>query len=484
MARDNLEIKIRVAPDGMTAVLEAIPAPAEKPQGLGGMIEQALTRAKVAKGLDKEALKSVFSSLMEGRPVPETVVARGRPAGAGQGGRVEYLVSLEREKIGTQRQGGHIDFRDKGRLPQVEEGQEVARLLPADPGENGYTVTGRVLKPPKGETVKLQAGKNVIRKGDAFLAQKEGLLVEIQPGRLAVLDILDLEEVGKESGHVEFSGLVRVRGSVAGGYRVKAGALQAANLEAEAEVEVEESAQISGPILSAKLKVGGNLSCALVRKSEIRCGGDVLVANELVDSKVVADGSIKILSPEGWIVNSDLTAGRGIETGRLVSKGRHKSFVTLGLREPDRQEEGGESEGDSDGLREARRDLTSELEKLEAEIMEAGRRWRRTRNQDLAALIRKKGAYLKELKERLEEVESRLGEEAGESGGRGGDPDRSPYLSVRLSADAGLTIKGLRTSLVLDRPLQAFKAMEVLRAEPDSGKEEWVMAILDPNISP
>ena len=479
--RGTMEITIRVAPDAMSAVLEAIPAPAQRPEGLGRAIEQALKTAKVVKGLDKEALKKVVSLLMSGQAVGETVVARGKPADSGHGGRVEYLVSLEREKVGTQRQSGHIDFRDRGGLPQVKEGQELARILPAAPGESGYTVTGRILKAAKGESARLGAGKNVARQGDTLVARKDGLLAEVQPGRLAVLEVLDLDEVGKASGHVEFAGLVRVGGGVASGYKVKAGALQAANVEAETEVEVEESAAVGGPILGAKMKIGGDLSCSLVRKSEIRCGGDVVVTNEVVESKIVAAGVIRLLSPEGRIVNSELTAGQGVETGRLVSKGRHSSLVTLGLRET---EEPDQEEDESAGLRQSRRDLGAELERLEAEIMEAGRRWRRTKNPDLAALIRTKGEYLKELRERLAQVEARLSQEAGRTGRREESRAGEPYLSVRLSADAGLVIKGRRASLTLDRPLQAFKAVEVLRVDPESGKEGWVMATLDPNISP
>ena len=195
--------------------MEEVPRPGGSDKGLGKLLENALTRAGVNRGLDKEALKKAFSLLLAGSPVPETVVARGKPVkeGPGRPGRVPGL--LDREAIGTRDQRGHIDFRDKGNLPQVEEGRELARLIPPHPGESGFTVTGKPLKPEKVKAARLSAGKHVSRKGDTFVADCQGLLIEIEPEKLAVLEILDLEAVDNKSGTWEFSGLVRVAGGVA-----------------------------------------------------------------------------------------------------------------------------------------------------------------------------------------------------------------------------------------------------------------------------
>ena len=475
--QDHPAIKVKISENGLAAVVEEVPAWEGSTKGRGKLLEAALTRAGVTRGLDKEAVRQVYSLLMAGSPVPETVVARGRPPRPGQDGRIEYLVSLEREAIGTRDGRGHIDFREKGNLPQVQEGQELARLIPPRPGEPGFTVTSKIIRPDKTKPARLSAGKYVTRQGDTFVAQRQGLLIELEPGKLSVLEVLDLKNVDNETGHVEFSGLVRVAGGVAAGFKVKAGALEAANLEAEAVVEVDETVTVDGPILGVELKAGGTIQCAIVRKSEIECGGDLLVANEIVDSTIKVQGSIKLLSPEGRIVNCDLTVGRGLETGRLLSKGKSPSRVTLGLK----GDSGMDREVKLEELSGSRNKLVKDLARMEAEIRVWGREWHESRAPDLAQRIRRKGEELKDLRNRLEEITTRLKEAeraaAREEAGRA-------YLSVRHSADAGLTITGQRASLVLDRPVQAFSARELFRTDPETGKDGWAIAILDPNISP
>ncbi len=474
MGQHDPDVKVRVSRDGLTAVLEEIPAREAPPGGGGKLLERALVRAGVCRGLDKEAVGKVLSRLTAGSRVPETVVARGRPAVAARDGRIEFLVALEREEIGTRDKSGHIDFRDKGRLPQVREGQDLARLIPPRAGKPGLTVTGRRLDPGVAKAARLRAGKNVIRSEDLFTATRDGLLVEVEPGKLAVLEILDLEAVDNESGHIEFSGLVRVSGGVAGGFKVKAGALQASNLEAETHVEVEESVTIKDPILGAELKAGGTVVCSLVRKSGIECGGDLLVTTEIVDSKIKAGGRIRLISPEGRIVNSDLTVGRGIETGKILSKGKSPSRVPLGLK----TDSGQNPEADLEELMKSRKEVAASLDKVASELREWGEKWRRNRDPDLAARIRRKGEVLKELRRKAAEVSARIREAAdrAEAGGA--------YLSVRDSADSGLIIMGRKTSLTLDKPTPCFNAREILRTDPDTGRERWVIAILDPRISP
>jgi len=393
-------LRVVIAPDGLSAWLEGGLGRPAKPAELKDLLAKLIRQAGLVSGLRAEAIKEAFRRLAQGEALARHFIALGRPPQPGQDGRVQYHVNLGQRLVGRVFESGHMDFRDRGDLPVVQEGQKLATLIEPVPGQPGLSVRGKPIEPAKPARVTLKAGKNTSREGQDVVARKEGLVVEVQPGRLAVLDLLKLPEVGFESGNVTFPGLVSAGGGVREGFKVKAEALVAGTLENNAEVEVDESVRVQTGIMGARVQAGASVSAQLVRKSHISAQGDVIVGSEIVDSTIIAGGRVRLTSPGGRIVGSRIEALMGVETTNLLSAPRSPTHIVLGKAKPD----GGEA----------------------------------------------------------------LKVEPGRAG-----------LTVRGEAQAGLTIEGLKSRLVLERSESSFTAREMKRVDPKTGLERWVVAILD-----
>ena len=179
-------------------------------------------------------------------------------------------------------------------------------------------------------------------------------------------------------------------------------------------MDVDETITISGPILGAVLKAGGAVSCALVRKSEIECGGDLVVTNEIVDSKVKAGGEYQV----------DLSRGPYRQQRPDRGPWDRDRIPSLQGEKPQPGDSGSERYFRSDpgggigGIDQKPRELKRSPGPGGIRTQGPGREWHRTKDPGLAEQIRQKGAVLKELRAKLEEAAARI--KGGRKGGRPG----------------------------------------------------------------
>jgi uncharacterized protein (DUF342 family) len=90
---------------------------------------------------------------------------------------LEHLVIEEKLLRGEKKEreaGGRIDFRDSGTLVIVKKDEPLARLVPEEPGQKGYTVFGRALPYKKAKVTLMNPGKNTRLSGDRAVAECDG----------------------------------------------------------------------------------------------------------------------------------------------------------------------------------------------------------------------------------------------------------------------------------------------------------------------
>ncbi|MEJ8303402.1 FapA family protein [Saccharibacillus sacchari] len=113
---------------------------------------------------------------------------------------------------------GALDYRNHLRIPSVQPGDVLARLIPSRPGTPGYDVYGETIEPPPVREIDLRARQHVEACGDGmFVATKAGRPC-IADGPVRYLDISDAYvvagDVDLKTGHIVFSGDVAIHGSV------------------------------------------------------------------------------------------------------------------------------------------------------------------------------------------------------------------------------------------------------------------------------
>jgi len=247
-------------------------------------------------------------------------VAEGKSPDTGSDASIKYYFDTDPLKIGTVKDGGAIDFKDRGDIPQVKKGDLLAEKIPAVEGAAGHDVYGRYLTVSKTKDTTLRKGKGTSISEDKLkiYAETDGVPEISAVGKVYVSPRLEISGgVGLKTGHVDFDGKIDVIGTIQSGYRVRGNSLKA-NEILKAEIEMDGDISVHGGIIGAKIKGGGNISAMYVHESDIEVLGDVLVEKEIIDSKINTSGVC--IARSGPILSSRVSAKKGIQAIQIGSE--------------------------------------------------------------------------------------------------------------------------------------------------------------------
>jgi PAS domain S-box-containing protein len=274
--------------------------------------------------VEEGVLKAFFTD--DSETLEPLVIAEGYPPGEGQDPEIEFHFETDYLKAGKMQEDGTIDWKDRGEIPQVEEGDLLAQIIPGVYGAVGMDVLGNEIPADPIAKVNLTAGKGVKKSsdGNSFTASAKGTPGLSENQTLTVSPILVIEgDVGIETGHIEFDGHVEVAGTIQDGYQVRATSLRAQGMK-NAEVFIAGDIVVTGGIFESKLKCQGNVKAGHVNKSDIDAAGDLVIDKEIIDSEVELQGACQ--ADYGTIISSRIAARNGIlvqNVGTAMSKASH-----------------------------------------------------------------------------------------------------------------------------------------------------------------
>jgi predicted Zn finger-like uncharacterized protein len=288
-------------------------------------------------GIVDDEIISDYLESKERRDTPLNI-AEGKLPEHGVDASIKYHFDTDPLKIGTLKNGGSIDFKDKGSIPQVKKGDLLAEKIPAVEGTAGNDVYGRYLVVPKPKDKALRRGKGASVSEDKLkiFAEIDGIPEISAIGKVYVSPRLEISGgVGLKSGHVNFDGKIDVLGTIQSGYRVKGNSLSAHEV-LKAEIEMDGDVKISGGIIGAKIKSGGSLSAMYIHESEIEILGDVVVEKEIIDSKINTSGTC--IAKGGPILSSRVSAKKGIRAVQIGSEISKPCHLSVGFDEKVKQD--------------------------------------------------------------------------------------------------------------------------------------------------
>lgn len=243
---------------------------------------------------------------------PTLVLAQGEAAEPSVDGFIEYHFDTAPLQVGEARDDGTVDFAEKGEVPVVAAGTLLARRVPAVRGRAGRTIHGEPIPAAVPREAALKRGRKVRYDEDlgALFAEVEGQPALLTDGRVVVFPRYVIDgDVDLGSGHVDYEGVVVVRGEVRPGFRVECGKLLARGVH-RAEVVAEGDVTIDGGVVGARLRVGGTLRARFVHDSDIECRGDVIVQREIIDSRIDTSGQVSLR--QGRLLSSRVRARQGV----------------------------------------------------------------------------------------------------------------------------------------------------------------------------
>lgn len=248
------------------------------------------------------------------------VVARGRPPVPGRDASIHYHFDADPLKIGRIKKGGSIDFRDRGEIPLVREGDLLAEKIPPKPGSPGIDVFGLPIDPPKPADLILRCGRGAVRSDDGrqVIAIRAGRPQISADGKISVQSELEIHgDVDLKTGHVIFDGDVKISGAITAGFRVKAVTVSASEIYG-GEIQAEGDVVIMGGVISASIHTQGHVKAKHLAGSTVQASGDVAVSTSIVDSTIETSGSL--LAPTASVLSSNITAANKIHVLHVGSE--------------------------------------------------------------------------------------------------------------------------------------------------------------------
>ena len=279
-------LMVEVTDDEQEAYLNIIPPQEEEDPIDKSLIFQALKDKGVTEGIDNALIDEMIASRVHFEPQR---VANGKAPVNGKDGWAELLF-IPAEK--RPKEGARVNLREVPMLQEVEEGQELVRLVPPTYGVDGYTISGRLTTASSGKTYAIRPGRNTSfnQERTHIIATKTGVLIQ-SGNSIAVEELKVMDKVDASTGHVRFDGVLKIKGNISDRYSVEAlridvgGSVGKAKLRASGDIRIQQGA------LGSVIQAGGSLLVNSLDDVQASATEHVVLGTYSANSKVYC-GSI------------------------------------------------------------------------------------------------------------------------------------------------------------------------------------------------
>jgi len=290
-------------------------------------IKNLLMEKEVSHGLASDAqIEAILKK--KGRKGALFEVAAGVEPVPGKSATIQYLFSSEPVRAEVSSEKEIIDFKDRGEIPQVKQGDLLAQKIPKVEALSGIDVYGDNIYAQAPRDIKIQCGPGTELSADGMqaLAKVDGRPQLSPYGQLCVLPELIIDgDVDYETGNVSFEGNINVRGIILDGFRVKGRGLTVKEIS-RATIDIAGDIMVHGGILGASIKCQGSIRAVHIHAAKIEALGNVVVEKGIFDSRIVSSG--KCVTERGSIISSNIIARKGIEAAHIGTD-RSKSCTLL-----------------------------------------------------------------------------------------------------------------------------------------------------------
>lgn len=303
----------------------------KKPEGLTvETLKEYLKARSVVFGLVEDKVLEQYLAL-EALPIEPFKVASGIAAVPGKPPEIIYHFDTDPLRIGTLKEDGTMDWKNRGDIPQVKEGDVLVEKTKGVPGKPGTSVCGKEIQPPRMRNPKLKCGKGAQRAEDGhhILAKFAGTPKLSADGKVFVFNMLNIDgDIGVETGHLEYEGQIEATGGVQSGYKVKAKGLRTAEVQ-DAVIEVDEDLVCHAGMYGSTIKVGGSLKASHIHNCTIEVLGELVVEKEIYESTIETNGRCLIV--DGKLMDSKIDAKKGVYAKDIGSEGSNPCELTIGF---------------------------------------------------------------------------------------------------------------------------------------------------------
>ncbi|ODN31433.1 DUF342 domain-containing protein [Fervidobacterium thailandense] len=316
------KIQVTVSEDEMKAYVTIFPG-LEKELPDPEEIEAELRRSGVVFGFCEDEIRRIVKERILYTPV---LVAEGKQPTEPVDARIEYNFPKAASYCPTD-------------ITTCSKGDVLAVKVPCKDGEHGFTVTGREIPSEKGKDLEISkfVGENVeVVDGDKIVSKIDGQPYVDEMGRVHVKNVLVVDQrFFTERRTLNFPGTIIVKSNLEGiceltaGKDIFIGGLVSGCVKLTAEGNITVSGGVFGKYRSI-LKARGNVSAKFLNEVLVISEGDVIVADYIMNSEIVAKRTV-IVSGKGQIVGGSISAGELIDVKVIGNVAGTVTHVNVGI---------------------------------------------------------------------------------------------------------------------------------------------------------
>jgi uncharacterized protein len=303
-------------------------------------IDAVIEGKQIVHGILEDTIARGLEAARAGTAVTNLVIARGTDPVDQSENRIEFLVDVKTGAPVRIRKDGTADFRSRGEIVTIEEGQEICRVLPPrQEAEDGTDVLGKTVPAGKhtGTALEYGEGVKVDQEEDGTVVVRAGIVGKIRyaNNRLDVAAVHSIKgDIDMSVGNIRFPGTVIIGGTVRSGFYVIssgdvniAGAVEGALISSDGNIVIKEGVKGAG---KAVLRSKQNISSPFVELATILAVGDLVLKSALVRSRIKCNGKILFKGDKGRIVGGTIRARNGFEVTSVGSPRGIKTQLSFG----------------------------------------------------------------------------------------------------------------------------------------------------------
>jgi uncharacterized protein (DUF342 family) len=294
-------------------------------------ILDALKRKNIEYGICYDTIEKIVENPSLAKHL---VIAKGKEHKNGTDGRIDYKFNLNNSLKPILLSDGRVDHKNLNYIHQVRKGEILAEKIPETPGENGITVTGKIIKAKPGKAVDFKKGKNVKVSNDGwFLLSNDDGLLKFENEKISVIKVLEINgDVGVSTGNIFFNGKIVVRGNVQIGYTVNGeedveifGIVEGSKIISNGNITIHQGVHNKATLISKK-----NIISCFIESSSVEAEGDI-ICNTIMHCDINCGGKVIANGKKGLIVGGNLKVRKEITAKTLGSKIGTVTKLELGI---------------------------------------------------------------------------------------------------------------------------------------------------------
>ena len=300
----SFTLQIQLSKGEEKAYLNIIPPMEEDDPLTLEMIIRELKEKNILQGIKNKTIEKMIAEKIYYEPL---IIASGKETVQGRDGFPELLFLPEKLRPAP---GTKVNLREVPVLQKVQEGQELIRIETATMGEDGYTITGKLISSTPGKQYRIRPGRNTRYNPEVthIIATKSGVVC-INNDNISVEKLKVIEKVDASTGHVRFDGIVSIRGNVSDRCSVEAVRIDIGGSVGKARLRSIGEIRVSQGLKGTVVQCGSTLLANNMTDTQASVGDHAMIDEFVVNSKIYCGSTLEILSANGYVSGGVLQAG-------------------------------------------------------------------------------------------------------------------------------------------------------------------------------